>query len=77
MIICWHLVYKPEFVGAKSKVNLAFVQLFIDTWWLNKRIFTAYIVKKINVCQWSGRPGFNPWSSHTKDWKNVAYHSAL
>ena len=20
----------------------------------------------VSVCQWPGRPGFNPWSSHTK-----------
>ena len=24
-----------------------------------------------SVCQWSGRPGFNPRSSHTKDSKMV------
>ena len=24
----------------------------------------------VSVCQWSGRPGFNPRSSHTKDSKN-------
>ena len=24
----------------------------------------------LNVCQWPGRPGFNPRSSHTKDSKN-------
>ena len=23
-----------------------------------------------SVRQWSGRPGFNPWSRHTKDFKN-------
>ena len=23
-----------------------------------------------SVCQWPGRPGFNPWSSHAKDSKN-------
>ena len=24
----------------------------------------------LSVCQWFGRPGFNPRSSHTKDSKN-------
>ena len=24
-----------------------------------------------HIRQWSGRPGFNPWSSHTKDLKMV------
>ena len=32
--------------------------------------FILYISLMSSVCQWSGRPGFNPRSSYTKDSKN-------
>ena len=30
----------------------------------------TYIKAYIHIRQWPGRPGFNPGSSHTKDFKN-------
>ena len=40
------------------------------------KLFTNYIYSKLahwlvsSVCQWSRRPGVNPRSHHTKDFKN-------
>ena len=33
--------------------------------------------KHLAICQWSGKPGFNPRSSHTKDSKMVLDASLL
>ena len=30
----------------------------------------AHCPSGLSVCQWSRRPGFNPMSHHTKDFKN-------
>ena len=32
------------------------------------------ILQEISVRQWSGRPGFNPRSDHTKDFKNGTWY---
>ena len=39
--------------------------------------YASFVCENKGVCQWPGRPGFNPRSSHTKDFKNGTwYHLA-
>ena len=36
-----------------------------------------YIYNFVSVRQWPGRPGFNPRSSHTKDFKKMVLDTTL
>ena len=38
---------------------------------LNILLEPAHWPRRLSVCKWSWRPGFNPRSSHTKDFKNA------
>ena len=37
---------------------------------ITKNLYIYIYIYKKGVRQWPGRPGFNPRSSHTKDFKN-------
>ena len=66
-----------EFVTARFNLTLAFC---LSSYWLkltkNKNlyslqyVFSAHCSIGLSVHQWSGRPGFNPRSRHTKNFKN-------
>ena len=45
---------------------------FLASFWPNQ-MFLMYFnwPSEKSVRQWSGRPGFNPWSRHTEDFKMV------
>ena len=68
----WSKIVRDDQKPSKSSL------LLVEVYWQIFFVFTIFSFgPAVSVRQWPGRPGFNPRSSHTKDFKNGTwYHLA-
>ena len=64
LIRVWHQSVDPWYYSLVSELLFSVILVWIKVY-LNRLIGLVG-----SVHQWSGRPGFNPRSNHTKDFKN-------
>ena len=59
------------FCTLQKKINIYPIFISPQNYFINYlKVLARQIYLLMSVHQWSGRPGFNPTSCHTKDFKN-------